>query len=260
LRGPKALDHINDFIKKIELSTSTNGAFCLLRRRYINWVLGNINGKLQGWGKSDWKAIQAKQIVVYNRDFELPLPGDLPETIEGSEHGQVYYKLKAVAERPTFSMNFGDKRPVQVLRYMLPSALELSQSLLIANEWADKMSYEISVPCKVYSGADVIPITFDLIPIAQELKARYITCTLKEYCTYTAGDNVKSESRIVKFLRDDEFPSTGDRWTKIELLRIPQIGTNIHCDAETDLIKIKHKLKFTVSLINLDGHISGKFF
>ncbi|GAB5587820.1 hypothetical protein Unana1_02720 [Umbelopsis nana] len=192
----------------------------------------------------------------YKWDFELPLPGDLPETIEGSEHGQVYYKLKALAERPTFSMNFVDKRPVQVMRYMLPSALELSQSLLIANEWAGKMSYEISVPSKVYSGADIIPITFDLIPIAAELKPRYITCTLKEYCTYTAAEHVKSDSRIVKYLRDDEFPSTGERWTKIELLRIPHIGTNIHCDAETELIKIKHKLKFTVSLINLDGHIS----
>ncbi|KAH8555305.1 hypothetical protein BGW37DRAFT_476638 [Umbelopsis sp. PMI_123] len=192
----------------------------------------------------------------YKWDFELPLPGDLPETIEGSEHGQVYYKLKALAERPTFSMNFVDKRPIQVLRYMLPSALELSQSLLISNEWAGKMSYEISVPCKVYSGGDVIPITFDLTPIAAELKARYVTCTLKEYCTYNAGEHHKSDSRIVKFLRDDEFPCSGDRWTKVELLRVPHIGTNIQTDAETEMIKIKHKLKFTVSLINLDGHIS----
>ena len=36
------------------------------------------------------------------------------------------------------------------------------------------------------------------------------------------------------------------------------MGTNMRCDVETDMIKIKHKLKFTVSLINLDGHISGK--
>jgi len=99
-------------------------------------------------------------------------------------------------------------------------------------------------------------LTFDLIPIAAELKTRYITCTLKEYCTYRANENVKSESHIVKYLRDDEFPCAGDRWTKIELLRIPHIGTNVHCDVETELIKIKHKLKFTVSLINLDGHIS----
>ena len=35
----------------------------------------------------------------YHWDFELILPGTLPDTIEGCQHGSIRYMLKAVAER-----------------------------------------------------------------------------------------------------------------------------------------------------------------
>lgn len=189
-----------------------------------------------------------------NRDFELPLPGDLPESIN-HELGEVFYVLKAVVERPTFSINYHDRRVLRVSRVLLPSSLELTQSMVISNVWVDKLSYDISVPSKVFSMGSLIPITFALVPIAEELQIRSVSCVLKEYITLTADDHSKMEGRVVKHLRDEAFTE----WTKTELLPIPDSNSHqVQTDSFCDLIKIKHKLKFTVSLMNADGHISGK--
>ncbi|KAG2198231.1 hypothetical protein INT46_005222 [Mucor plumbeus] len=192
----------------------------------------------------------------YKWDFELPLPGDLPESVE-HDLGEVYYRLKAVVERPTFSMNYNDRKMLRVSRVLLPSSLELTQSLVISNVWVDKLSYDISVPSKVFSMGSLIPITFALVPIAQDLHVRSVSCVLKEYTTLTAEDHSKMEGRVIKHLRDENFASGPDPWTKTELLPVPDYTSHmIQTDSLCDLIKIKHKLKFTVSLTNADGHIS----
>lgn len=189
-----------------------------------------------------------------DRDFELPLPGDLPESVE-YEHAEVYYVLKAEVERPTFSINYHDRKFLRVSRVLLPSSLELTQSMVISNVWVDKLSYDISVPSKVFSLGSIIPITFALTPIAEELQVRSVSCVLKEYVTLTAMDHSKMEGRVVKHLRDEIFTD----WTKTELLPVPDYNSHeIQVDSYCDLVKIKHKLKFTVSLMNADGHISGK--
>ncbi|KAI9275774.1 hypothetical protein BDA99DRAFT_457465 [Phascolomyces articulosus] len=191
---------------------------------------------------------------IYKWDFELPLPGDLPSTIR-HDLGQVYYRLKAVAERPAFSMNYTAKRNVLLSRLMLPSSLELNQSVVISNEWTDKLSYNISVPRKVFSCGSPIPIFFDLIPIANELTVRSISCSLKEYITLSTQEHSKSEGRVVHHTHDHHFSNASDRWTTTEVLTVPSEQA-IQSDLHSDLIKIKHKLKFTVSLMNADGHIS----
>lgn len=196
---------------------------------------------------------------MYYRDFELPLPGDLPESVE-HDLGEVYYRLKAVVERPTFSMNYNDRKMLRVSRVLLPSSLELTQSLVISNIWIDKLSYDISVPSKVFSMGSLIPITFALTPIAHDLRVRSVSCVLKEYTTLSAEDHSKMEGRVIKHLRDENFASGPDPWTKTELLPVPDYTSHlIQTDSLCDLIKIKHKLKFTVSLTNADGHISGMY-
>ncbi|KAI8384813.1 uncharacterized protein BYT42DRAFT_563728 [Radiomyces spectabilis] len=193
----------------------------------------------------------------YQWDFELPLPGDLPESVQHNL-GQVFYRLKAVAERPTFSINYTDKKEIKITRSLLPSSLELTQSMVISNEWANKLRYDISVPSRVLNIGSVVPISFDLKPIAPDLKVRSVTSGLKEYITVSSGQRKRTEGRVIKFLRDDQFQvDSHGHWSKVQLLTIPeeeshQIKTNVL----SDLIKIRHKLKFTVSLMNADGHIS----
>ncbi|KAI9313270.1 hypothetical protein BX666DRAFT_2020749 [Dichotomocladium elegans] len=192
----------------------------------------------------------------YKWDFELPLPGDLPNTVQ-HDMGQVYYRLKAVAERPAFSMKLAAKRNILVTRLLLPSALELNQSVVISNEWTNKLTYNISVPRMVYSCGNQIPISFDLLPTAPGLQVRAISCTLKEYVTLVSQEHSRNDNKIIKTIRDNHFEGVHDRYVRTEILEVPgeQQG-RIQSDIASELIKIKHKLKFTVSLINHDGHIS----
>ncbi|KAI8391182.1 uncharacterized protein BYT42DRAFT_509054 [Radiomyces spectabilis] len=195
----------------------------------------------------------------YKWCFELPLPGDLPESIK-HPLGEVSYRLKAVIDRPAFMMNYVAKRTLHVSRLLLPSSLELTQSILISNVWTNKLMYEIGIPRKVYLPDTKIPIAFDLVPIASNLRVRSVACTLKEYTIFAASGHQRTEGRVITHLRDDHFTrSANGHWMKTEQLYIPSRASNmreIQYDVTGDLIKVKHKLKFIVTLVNLDGHIS----
>ena len=95
----------------------------------------------------------------------MTLPGDLPQSLE-SEGGQVVYRFKATVERTAFVHNIVKKQPIQIIRCMLPSEYELTQTLEIHNTWAEKMMYDIVLPSKVYARVQYIPITFHITPIA----------------------------------------------------------------------------------------------
>ncbi|KAI8051811.1 hypothetical protein BDF21DRAFT_404331 [Thamnidium elegans] len=199
-------------------------------------------------------------------DFELMLPGDLPQSLE-AEGGQVVYRLKATVERTAFLQNIVKKKIMRVVRCMLPTEFELIQTLEIHNTWAEKMMYDILLPSKVYARGHLIPITFHITPIAARLRVRTLTATLKEYCTYTANDCSKTDTRIVKIQKDeDPFPNapvqTGGpidpiSWTKVISLDIPPMSSQMaFCDADNEMIRIRHKLKFVICLVNADGHLS----
>ncbi|KAI8875375.1 hypothetical protein K501DRAFT_280434 [Backusella circina FSU 941] len=200
-------------------------------------------------------------------EFELLLPGDLPQSLE-AEGGQVVYRLKATVERSAFLQNMVKKSVVRIIRCMLPSEFELIQTLEIHNTWAEKMMYDIILPSKVYSRGQPIPITFHIKPIASKLKVRSLTGTLKEYCTYTANDCSKTDTRIVKLkkaenpflaapLANDGMDSRTNVWTKVVSLDVPPMSSqSVFCDADNDMIRIRHKLKFVICLVNADGHLS----
>lgn len=195
-------------------------------------------------------------------DFELLLPGNLPQTLD-SDVGSVTYRLKATVERSTFIQNTVKKKEIRVVRCVLPSEFELVQSLEIHNTWAQKMVYDISVPSKLYAFNDTIPISFKILPIASHLKVHAIMASIKEYCTYTANGHKKTETRIVRLMRlDNPFSeaistaSSPPTWNRVLDLSVPSKSPIIFADADSDMIRIRHRLKFVITLANADGHIS----
>ncbi|RCH95597.1 hypothetical protein CU097_013206 [Rhizopus azygosporus] len=118
----------------------------------------------------------------------------LSETVD-HELGQVYYYLKAAAERLNFSINYTNRKSIRVSRMLLSSSLELTQPMVISNTWMDKLSYDISVPSKTFTMRNIIPITFALLPIAPDLQVRSVSCVLKKYITLTCADHSKMEEK-----------------------------------------------------------------
>lgn len=191
------------------------------------------------------------------------LPGDLPQSLE-AEGGQVVYRLKAVVERTAFLQNIVKKSVFRIVRCMLPTEFDLMQTLEIHNTWAEKMMYDILLPSKVYARGHIIPSTFHITPIAPKLHIRTLTVSLKEYCTYTANDCSKTDTRIVKTQREENpfLTQPGDAndsifWSKTISLDIPPMSSQMaFCDADNEMIRIRHKLKFVMCLVNTDGHLS----
>ncbi|KAG1174401.1 hypothetical protein G6F70_005019 [Rhizopus microsporus] len=193
---------------------------------------------------NEQKKSQVLNAGKYNWVFELMLPGDLPQTLD-SDVGS----------------NTVKKKVIKVLRSVLPSEFELIQSLEIHNTWAEKMVYDISVPSKLYAFNDKIPITFKILPIASQLKVHALMASIKEYCTYTANDHTKTDTRIIRLIRQDSpfvEPISVERptWEKTLSLEVPSKSPMVFADADSDMIRIRHRLKFVISLVNADGHIS----
>ncbi|RUP46926.1 hypothetical protein BC936DRAFT_146364 [Jimgerdemannia flammicorona] len=205
-------------------------------------------------------APQKKTAIIgqgtYQWSFELPVPGDLPDSIQNAGLGEVSYKLKAIADRPSLVPNLTDKVRIQITRCLLPSATEFVQSLSISDGWASKLTYEVDIPSKMYGEGDKIPVSFKLTPIASDLKVRAVTCSLKEYTSVTVAPYTKTDGRIVSYMQDSDFPCEGPVWTQTEVIEVPRGFARIHCDTENDMMRIRHKLKFVIKLVNADGHIS----
>jgi hypothetical protein len=157
-----------------------------------------------------------------------------------------------------------------MIRSVLPSEFELVQSLEIHNTWSEKMVYDISLPSKLYAHNAIIPVSFTILPIANKLRVHAIMATLKECCTYEANNKRKTDSRIIKVSRqenpftaavvnhggsDGSVPQSTP-WTRVLDVQVPARSPMIFCDANSDMIRIRHKLKFVISIVNGDGHFS----
>jgi hypothetical protein len=188
------------------------------------------------------------------------LPGNLAETIDANSYGSLTYKLKALVDRPTFSPNLIERQSFRIVREVntIPE-FDLVVPMEICNEWSNKLNYRIMIPKKAFYRGEQIPIDISILPKQQgtQLHVRYISCFLKEYTTFILGNtSTHKESKIIRFFRDEAFPSRGLHWQKTETLSVPYSFDSIQCDTRNQFFKVEHKLKFTISFINNSGELS----
>src|SRR3954452_6112360 len=222
--------------------------------RWVN-VKGNHNDE-RILHHHDWTFLQAKNKYHvlkpdnYHWDFELILPGTLPETIEGCQHGSVKYTLKAVAKRHAVAVNLYTQREVTLLRGLLPSSLEYLQSAVTINTTSN-IEYEFSTNSTAFSLGDKISIMINLRS-ADNLKVQHILCKFKEYVTYTIGTVQKTDSKTIRVVNEIVCSRRADSWNHI--IEIPLPNSPSHClyDSQNDIISIKHmlKLQFTMECFN----------
>jgi hypothetical protein len=211
----------------------------------------------------------------HSYEFELILPGSLPESTHVAKYYLVQYQLKAIAERSSFLLpNYSTRCDIHLSRQKFSFSTDYLDPIMITNHWADKLDYEISLPTKVYSHGDTIPITIQAIAQSPNLKIRYVSCTFKEYMTCRAingwfnGKN-KSHGIIIHYSRNDQENGKGILsynsqqgngndvvWSNVMNIKVPDSLEDIQCDAHNDSVRVRHKLKFTMSIENEDGHIS----
>ena len=201
------------------------------------------------------------------RDFCLQLPAHLPSSLDRQEdhHCDITYRLKAIAERPTFSPNVVVKRAVRVSHCIRNSHL-LHQPAVFGDQHP-LLNYQVQLSSTVARPGSTIPIDFHLhnIDPTKVRKIRSVACYLKAYITLVCRNQfVHKSSHTLSYFRDDHFIpapnniallSRSSTWSKTEQLRIPG---QIPSDVSTNMIKIKHRLKILISVAKNDGRIEGK--
>jgi len=204
----------------------------------------------------------------YEWPFELQLPGNTAESLEGLRQASITYKLKATIARGKFAHDLHAYKRLRIVRTLDPSALEFVHSMSVENIWPDKIDYSIVVPQRAVVFGTSLMLETRVSPLLKGLEMGDITIKLVEYHDIASGhkgrefhnDRVVS-SWTVPVSREehwnDMIDDTGQEgWVIRTALDLPRkLGPCLQ-SATVHGIKIRHKLKVVVALKNPDGHTS----
>lgn len=213
----------------------------------------------------------------YEFPFSAILPGSLTESVEGLPNASVVYKLEATIERIKFYTDLICRKHLRVVRTLSPDSLELTETVAVDNTWPKKVDYSISIPAKAIAIGSATLIHILIVPLLKGLKLGPIKIILVENSQYCGSFGaVSTQERTVSKAKlkdpldhmngDRSSPNSGgegddfafqDRWEVNTMLEVP--ASLSRCTQDCTLlnsIKVRHKLKFVISLVNPDGHVS----
>ncbi|KAI8096526.1 uncharacterized protein BX664DRAFT_324190 [Halteromyces radiatus] len=201
------------------------------------------------------------QAGTHSYEFELPLAGHLPESVKVAQFYNVQYQLKATIQRPHVLPNYACHRIIHLTRQRYTIA-PLVEPISVMNQWTNKVDYDISLPTKLYHHGDTIRVAIRLTPLMQGLLIRQITCTFKEYATCKPvngwfGGRSRSHGKILYYTRNNLINDNHTSPLCIQLtIPVPDTVEEIQCDTQSDQVRVRHKLKFVLSIENPGGHLS----
>ncbi|EEB05776.1 arrestin/PY protein 1 [Schizosaccharomyces japonicus yFS275] len=243
----------------------------LVGKRRIAWTDSPSSGRAQRVNRHDsvvyekeWSFLpfhgsKTLRAGNYEYPFQVQLPGNITESVEGLVNCYVVYRLKAVIERPGLASKIVKKKHLRIIRSLPPDAVEFTQTVSVENTWPNKIEYNINVPTKVYAIGSYIPINIVLIPLLKGLTIGRISIALKEYITLSITHGLPAttdEVRTVCSLHTEELSEYSDHYEVNKNLQLPTSLTRCLQDCDIPGIKNRHKLRFTISLKNPDGHVS----
>ncbi|KAG7665519.1 creD [[Candida] subhashii] len=204
----------------------------------------------------------------YEIPFSAILPGNIPESIEGLPGCSSSYKLEATIDRGKFHSSLVAKKHVWVIRTLTTDAVELSETSAVDNTWPQKVEYSLSCPSKALAIGAGTPISMMFVPLLKGLKLGDIKIELVESYGYVGyiGPSHSAERVIARKSipkkeeqegEEEEDGCSFDKWEVDTFLRLPVSLSKCCQDVELNShVKVRHKLKFNIGLINPDGHVS----
>ncbi|KAF9888092.1 hypothetical protein FE257_009357 [Aspergillus nanangensis] len=206
----------------------------------------------------------------YEYPFNIVLEGSMPESVEGLSDTYVTYRFKAEIGRK-YAKDIIVRKPLRIIRTLESSALELSHAMSVENIWPNKIEYSISTPTKAVIFGTSIRVDFKLIPLLKGLRIGQIVSQLIESHDLTLNpedhDSIRNTYKNTRTILSDEYELDPDGGLEIideaaegyqfsRFLDLPKTLTRCLQDTDTRGIKIRHKLKFRVQLLNPDSHVS----
>ncbi|KAL5335857.1 hypothetical protein BJX70DRAFT_374070 [Aspergillus crustosus] len=237
------------------------------RKNWRERVFYEKTWKFKDAGKNKTEILPAGN---YEYPFDVILEGSMPESVEGLPDTYVTYRFKAEIGRK-YAKDIIVRRPLRIIRTLESSALELSHAMSVENIWPNKIEYSISTPTKAVIFGTSIRVDFKLIPLLKGLGIGQIVSQLVETHDLTLNpedpDAIRNTYKNTRTIVNDEHTidqengieiidevAEGYQFTRV--LDLPKTLARCLQDTDTRGIKVRHKLKFRVQLLNPDGHIS----
>ncbi|KAJ2716841.1 hypothetical protein H4R19_000404 [Coemansia spiralis] len=198
--------------------------------------------------------------------FELVVRGDNPETVN-TALGKVRYQLLATLERTAFHANLTAAVDVPLKRGPqagAPWALALMESIESNGSWDEQLNYRISVPSRSLKDGELFHTRFEVEPRIKGLKLISVGVLIKEYMRYYSnGAPLHRFARVVarnenyitptgnctmQPRRADVCMDLADSTTVHIPLAVPDAYHGVQYDVLTDLIEVRHRLKFLIKV------------
>lgn len=199
----------------------------------------------------------------YEIPFSAILPGDMPESVEGLPGASVVYKMEATIDRGKFHNLIVTKKHIRVVRTMTTDSVELSETMAVDNTWPKKVEYSISIPQRALAIGLGTPVSLMLVPLLKGLQLGDIKMTLVEMYSYVGylpppqqGERVIVE-KLIPRPKEDDPNFHMDKWEITTFIRLPVSLSKVTQDCDIGQhLKVRHKMKFVIGLVNPDGHTS----
>ena len=214
---------------------------------------------------------KAKYHTLVKGGYEFPfstiLPGSINESVDGLPNTTVEYYIEASIERPHGKPDLYCRKYIRIVRTVAPDSMEISETVNVSDHWPNKIDYSISIPAKAIPIGSEVPLEISIIPLIQNLKLGPIRIILYENIHYF-NNGVKSkqerivsrmkimdpEAQVIRLTDDDKFQ---EKWELNFLFKIPaDLSLCVQDCKVLNNLRITHKIRFIVCLINPDGHES----
>lgn len=197
----------------------------------------------------------------YDLPFKCVLPGDIPETVEGLMAGSVLYKFEASIDRGSFKSPINKYKYFRIFRTLSSDNLQLSETMSIGKTWPGKVQYEVSIPARAVPIGGKSPLNILLVPLIKGMKLGPVKAQIIQYYAFrgVTGDVYDDQQTILDLTMTQMENHLLD--DKLSIESFIDIPSNLKkatqdCDLKEDLIKVRHKLKVQINLVQPNGHVS----
>lgn len=198
---------------------------------------------------------------VYEFPFNVCLPSDTPESVEGLRCGEISYRLNCTLERGRFGKSIKSSRHIRLLRTLHPLSMNLIDNIDITNMWPGKAQYNVQLAKKGMPLGSTVPLTFLIVPIVKGLQLESLDAEIvQHYSTrHLKGKSPVFEEILGKqSLEFDASKFEMDKWEISTNYMVPESMNKITqtCIIKNDIILVKHRLRLTIVIKNKEGYSS----
>ncbi|KAI6245063.1 HECT-type ubiquitin ligase-interacting protein creD [Erysiphe necator] len=208
----------------------------------------------------------------YEWPFELIIPGSIAESVQGIRETYIVYNLKAKVARGKLAHDLVTWKPVRIIRTMESADADLSQPMIVENVWPNKIEYSVMVPQKTVIFGTAVEVQMRFTVLLKGLRIGEIRCHILEIVELSSGLPSRSdiekcrkhERRVAMstFSMNEEnyheilLDNGQDGHVLIEKIPLPKTLSECLQDCDVHGIRVRHRVKFFITLHNPDGHVS----